>query len=107
VPRAVRSALPQSGTSHPLVPENVGKRLPVGTDKLKTKVVWVGIAWLTNTGVSSARLYVEYKGAWINDFNISVPAAVSVFPEEVLTVAHTGCAQAVAIVRRERAGPFG
>jgi pimeloyl-ACP methyl ester carboxylesterase len=38
---------------------------------------------LTNTGVSSARLYVEYKGAFFNDYNISVPAAVSVFPEEV------------------------
>ena len=25
----------------------------------------------------------EYKGAFFNDFNISVPAAVSVFPEEV------------------------
>jgi hypothetical protein len=43
----------------------------------------VTLCWLTNTGVSSARLYVEYKGAYINDFNISVPAAVSVFPEEV------------------------
>jgi hypothetical protein len=26
---------------------------------------------------------VEYKGAFFNDYNISVPAAVSVFPEEV------------------------
>jgi len=43
----------------------------------------ITLSWLTNTGVSSARLYVEYKGAYINDFNISVPAAVSVFPEEV------------------------
>jgi pimeloyl-ACP methyl ester carboxylesterase len=43
----------------------------------------VTLAWLTNTGVSSARLYVEYKGAFFNDFTISVPAAVSVFPEEV------------------------
>ena len=41
------------------------------------------LSWLTNTGVSSARLYVEYKGAFFNDYNISVPAAVSVFPEEV------------------------
>jgi hypothetical protein len=32
---------------------------------------------LTNTGVSSARLYVEYKGAFFNDYNISVPAAVA------------------------------
>lgn len=43
----------------------------------------ITLAWLTNTGVSSARLYVEYKGAFFNDFKISVPAAVSVFPEEV------------------------
>jgi pimeloyl-ACP methyl ester carboxylesterase len=43
----------------------------------------ITLSWLTNTGVSSARLYVEYKGAFFNDFNISVPAAVSVFPEEV------------------------
>ena len=43
----------------------------------------ITLAWLTNTGVSSARLYQEYKGAYINDFNISVPAAVSVFPEEI------------------------
>jgi pimeloyl-ACP methyl ester carboxylesterase len=43
----------------------------------------ITLAWLTNTGVSSARLYREYKGAYINDFNVSVPAAVSVFPEEI------------------------
>jgi pimeloyl-ACP methyl ester carboxylesterase len=43
----------------------------------------ITLAWLTNTGVSSARLYREYKGAFFNDFDISVPAAVSVFPEEV------------------------
>jgi pimeloyl-ACP methyl ester carboxylesterase len=43
----------------------------------------ITLAWLTNTGVSSARLYVEYKGAFFNDFTIDVPAAVSVFPEEV------------------------
>jgi pimeloyl-ACP methyl ester carboxylesterase len=43
----------------------------------------ITLSWLTNTGVSSARLYVEYKGAFFSDYNISVPAAVSVFPEEV------------------------
>src|SRR5687767_82597 len=43
----------------------------------------ITLTWLTNTGVSSARLYQEYKGAFFNDYNISVPAAVSVFPEEV------------------------
>jgi pimeloyl-ACP methyl ester carboxylesterase len=43
----------------------------------------ITLSWLTNTGVSCARLYKEYKGAFFNDLNISVPAAVSVFPEEV------------------------
>jgi pimeloyl-ACP methyl ester carboxylesterase len=43
----------------------------------------ISLSWFTNTGVSSARLYVEYKGAFFNDYDISVPAAVSVFPEEV------------------------
>ena len=37
----------------------------------------------SHTGVSCARLYQEYKGSFFNDCNISVPAAVSVFPEEV------------------------
>ena len=43
----------------------------------------ITLFWLTNTGVSSSRLYAEYKGAFFNDYDISVPAAVSVFPEEV------------------------
>ncbi len=43
----------------------------------------ITLSWLTNTGVSSARLYREYRGAFFNDFKTSVPAAVSVFPEEV------------------------
>jgi pimeloyl-ACP methyl ester carboxylesterase len=43
----------------------------------------ITLSWLTNTGVSSARLYVEYKGGFFNDYDISVPAAVTVFPEEV------------------------
>jgi pimeloyl-ACP methyl ester carboxylesterase len=43
----------------------------------------ITLSWLTNTGVSCARLYQEYKGAFFNDYKISVPTAVSVFPEEV------------------------
>src|SRR5213079_1557336 len=40
----------------------------------------ITLSWLTNTGVSSARLYTEFRGAYVNHFNISVPAAVNVFP---------------------------
>ena len=43
----------------------------------------ITLSWLTNTGMSSARLYTELKGGFINDLRISVPAAVSVFPEEI------------------------
>jgi pimeloyl-ACP methyl ester carboxylesterase len=38
--------------------------------------------WLTNTGISSARLYWENRSGLYNALNISVPAAVSVFPGE-------------------------
>jgi len=43
----------------------------------------ITLSWLTNTGMSSARLYTELKDGFIHDLHISVPAAVSVFPEEV------------------------
>jgi hypothetical protein len=43
----------------------------------------ITLSWLTNTGMSSARLYTQLKDGFIHDLNISVPAAVSVFPEEV------------------------
>ncbi|HEY2362057.1 MAG TPA: epoxide hydrolase [Candidatus Angelobacter sp.] len=43
----------------------------------------ITLSWFTNTGISSARLYTELKGGFIHDLSISVPAAVSVFPEEI------------------------
>ena len=38
--------------------------------------------WLTNTGVSSARLYWENRFPFFDFKNVTVPAAVSVFPGE-------------------------
>jgi pimeloyl-ACP methyl ester carboxylesterase len=43
----------------------------------------ITLSWLTNTGVSSARLYTEFTGGFFRDLNIEIPAAVSVFPEEI------------------------
>jgi hypothetical protein len=40
-------------------------------------------SWLTNTGVSSARLYWENKQGFFDIKGVSVPAAVSVFPREL------------------------
>jgi len=39
--------------------------------------------WLTNTAISSARLYWEYKGGYFDIFGVTVPTAVSVFPDEL------------------------
>src|SRR5258708_16587264 len=39
--------------------------------------------WFTNTAVSSARLYWENKLAFFAPKNVSIPAAVSAFPEEI------------------------
>jgi pimeloyl-ACP methyl ester carboxylesterase len=43
----------------------------------------VTLTWLTNTGVSSARLYWENTVGFFDVKGVSVPAAVSVFPNEI------------------------
>jgi pimeloyl-ACP methyl ester carboxylesterase len=43
----------------------------------------VTLYWLTNTGVSSARLYAENKLSFFAAKGISIPVAVSVFPDEL------------------------
>ncbi len=42
----------------------------------------ITLYWLTNTGVSSSRLYWEYKGGFFNAKGVTIPVAVSVFPGE-------------------------
>jgi pimeloyl-ACP methyl ester carboxylesterase len=42
--------------------------------------------WLTKTGVSSGRLYWEYKGSYFDVKNVSIPVAVSFFPDEIYTM---------------------
>jgi pimeloyl-ACP methyl ester carboxylesterase len=43
----------------------------------------ITLTWLTNTGVSSARLYWENKAGFFDVKGVSTPAAVSVFPYEL------------------------
>ena len=45
----------------------------------------VTLYWLTNTGVSSARLYWENKLAFFATKGVTIPVAVSVFPDEIYT----------------------
>jgi pimeloyl-ACP methyl ester carboxylesterase len=43
----------------------------------------ITLTWVTNTGVSSGRLYWENKLGFFDVKGVSVPAAVSVFPREI------------------------
>jgi pimeloyl-ACP methyl ester carboxylesterase len=43
----------------------------------------VTLTWLTNTGVSSGRLYWENKLGFFNQKGVKIPVAVTVFPDEL------------------------
>jgi pimeloyl-ACP methyl ester carboxylesterase len=44
----------------------------------------ITLYWLTNTAVSSARIYWENKFAFFAPKNVAIPVAVSAFPDEVI-----------------------
>jgi pimeloyl-ACP methyl ester carboxylesterase len=46
----------------------------------------ITLYWLTNTGVSSARLYWENKLPFFAPKNVAIPVAVSAFPDELYQV---------------------
>jgi pimeloyl-ACP methyl ester carboxylesterase len=55
----------------------------------------ITIAWLTNTAMSGARLYWEYWGkGYFNAKGVSIPAAVSVFPDELYPALRSWAEQA-------------
>jgi pimeloyl-ACP methyl ester carboxylesterase len=43
----------------------------------------ITLYWLTKTAISSARLYWEYKGGFFDPRGVSIPVAVSAFPDEI------------------------
>jgi pimeloyl-ACP methyl ester carboxylesterase len=50
--------------------------------------------WLTNTGVSSGRLYWENKLGFFDPKGVSIPVAVSVFPDDLYQVPRSWAEQA-------------
>ena len=50
----------------------------------------ITLYWLTNTAISSARLYWENKLGFVSPKGVGIPAAVSVFPDEIYTVRGVG-----------------
>jgi pimeloyl-ACP methyl ester carboxylesterase len=49
----------------------------------------ITLYWLTGTAISSARLYWENKLAFFDPKNVSIPVAVSVFPDEIYAAPRT------------------
>jgi len=46
----------------------------------------ITLYWLTNTAISSSRLYWENKFGFVSPKNVGIPVAVSVYPDEIYTV---------------------
>lgn len=71
------------GTGQPGLVEQAVHGDPVGDLTRDDLLDNITLYWLTNTGVSSARLYWENKADFFDAKNISVPFAISVFPDEL------------------------
>jgi pimeloyl-ACP methyl ester carboxylesterase len=54
----------------------------------------ITLFWLTNTGVSAARLYWENKLAFFTPKNVKLPVAVSAFPDELYQAPRSWAEQA-------------
>lgn len=70
----------------------------------------ITLYWLTNTAVSSARLYWENKFAFFDPKHVAIPVAVSVFPDEIYAAPRSWTEQAYSKLihynRVEKGGHF-
>jgi len=71
------------GTGQPGLVEQILNGNPQGDLTRDDILDNVTLYWLTNTGVSSARLYWENKADFFGAKNIAIPFAISVFPDEI------------------------
>jgi len=54
----------------------------------------ITLYWLTQTGVSSARLYWENKLPFFSPKGVAIPVVVSAFPEEICPAPRKWCEKA-------------
>jgi hypothetical protein len=70
----------------------------------------ITLFWLTNTGVSSARLYWEFKGGFFASKGVKIPVGVSTFADEIYRVPRSWAEQAypnlVYYAQHDRGGHF-
>ncbi len=71
------------GTGQPGLVEQVLRGRPPGELTRDDILDNISMYWLTNTGVSSARLYWENKAGFFEAKKVSIPFAISVFPDEL------------------------
>jgi pimeloyl-ACP methyl ester carboxylesterase len=71
------------GTGQPGLVEQALQGHPTGDLTRDDILDNITLYWLTNTGVSSARLYWENKADFFDAKNITIPFAISVFPDEL------------------------
>ncbi len=71
------------GAGQPGLVKQVVEGNPPGDVTLDDLLDNITLYWLTNTGVSSARLYWENKAGFFGAKAISIPFAISVFPDEL------------------------
>jgi pimeloyl-ACP methyl ester carboxylesterase len=71
------------GTGQPGLVEQILNGSPQGDLTRDDILDNITLYWLTNTGVSSARLYWENKADFFDAKNITIPFAISVFPDEL------------------------
>jgi pimeloyl-ACP methyl ester carboxylesterase len=71
------------GRGQPGLVEQVVQGKPPGDVTIDDLLDNITLYWLTNTGVSSGRLYWENKAGFFEAKKISIPFAMSVFPDEL------------------------
>ncbi|MGO9489964.1 MAG: epoxide hydrolase family protein [Solirubrobacteraceae bacterium] len=71
------------GSGQPGLVEQVIQGNPPGEMTVDDILDNITLYWLTNTGVSSGRLYWENKAGFFEAKNVSIPFAISVFPDEL------------------------
>jgi hypothetical protein len=91
-----------SGSSRPAMKEGLTR------DDILDNIT---LYWLTNTGVSSARLYWENKlPSFFAPKNVTIPVAVSVFPDDICPVSKSWAEKAypklVFFNRHDKGGHF-
>jgi pimeloyl-ACP methyl ester carboxylesterase len=82
------------GSGQPGLVEQVVHGRPPGAVTRDDLLDNITLYWLTNTGISSARLYWENKAGFFEAKKISIPFAISVFPDELYQTPRSWAEQA-------------